>query len=63
MAHAMGISAIHFKKLAAEKLVLEVFDVIPAQAGIQSLMAFLNSRIRGSDGGIVFIRNLPACSK
>jgi hypothetical protein len=33
----------------AEKPVLMAVDVIPAQAGIQYLMALLDSRLRGSD--------------
>jgi hypothetical protein len=39
-----------------EKLVFAVFAVIPAKAGIQSFLAFLDSRLRGSDEGIAFQR-------
>jgi hypothetical protein len=42
----------------AEKPVFAVFAVIPAKAGIQSFLGFLDSRLRGSDGGIVFSNNL-----
>jgi len=42
----------------AEKPVFAVFAVIPAKAGIQSFLAIQGSRLRGSDEGTVFFRNL-----
>jgi hypothetical protein len=43
----------------AEKVVFVVFGVIPAKAGIQCYIGFLDSRLRGSDGLVVFFSNLP----
>jgi hypothetical protein len=43
---------------AAERPVLWVLDVIPAEAGIQAFLALLDSRLRGSDGRTVFFSNL-----
>jgi hypothetical protein len=43
---------------AAEKTCFAVSGVIPAQAGIQYSPAFLDSRLRGSDEGIVFFSSL-----
>lgn len=48
---------------AAEKSGFWAFDVIPAEAGIQSFLAFLNSRMRGSDERVVFFSNLLAESQ
>jgi hypothetical protein len=39
-----------------------VFEVIPSKAGIQSFLAFLDSRLRGSDGRMAFFSNLPGFS-
>jgi len=36
----------------AENPGLPLFTVIPAKAGIQSFLAFLDSRLRGSDEGM-----------
>jgi hypothetical protein len=41
-----------------EKPVFVVFAVIPAKAGIQSLRALLDSRLRGSDDRMAFFSNL-----
>jgi hypothetical protein len=43
---------------AAEKPVFEVLNVIPAEAGIQYFLAFLDSRLRGSDGSMTFFSSL-----
>ena len=40
---------------AAEKPVYWVFDVIPAEAGIPSFLALLDSRLRGNDGKRLFL--------
>jgi hypothetical protein len=42
----------------AEKVVFAVFAVIPAKAGIQSFLAFLDSRLRGSDVRILLFNIL-----
>ena len=43
----------------AEKPLFAVFAVIPAEAGIQYLQAFLDSRLRGSDQGIPLLYEHP----
>jgi len=44
----------------AEKLVFAVFAVIPAKAGIQFFLAFLDSRLRGSDKRLMVFSSLLA---
>jgi hypothetical protein len=46
-----------------ERAALLVSGVIPAKAGIQSLLAYLDSRLRGSDERIVFFSNLLETKK
>jgi hypothetical protein len=45
---------------SAVSVALTLFVVIPAQAGIQYSLAFLDSRLRGSDEDTAFFRKRPA---
>jgi hypothetical protein len=56
---AGGLRGFYFLQVqGAEKPGFVVIAVIPAEAGIQYLPALLDSRLRGSDEGLAFFRNL-----
>jgi hypothetical protein len=58
MTASLSFSSALVLREPGEGAVLIFFYVIPAKAGIQYLKSFLDSRLRGSDGLIVFFSSL-----